>query len=183
MSGWELNFIKNISIDEKLKGSGNKPRPSNARRKRMESLQRMEVPRKVQPLTALERKLLDRSQEALAMKNIMKNAETLQARDHQLFERKRKQEDELRYEGEMHDMMIEDQQNALRDQVRQDELKALKARRGQGSSTHSSRIGKNSGCSAQTRSSTRRKTFASPALHEKRRRVARRKPNSRLRSK
>jgi len=94
----------------------------------MESLQRMEVPRKVQPLTALERKLLDRSQEALAMKNIMKNAETLQARDHQLFERKRKQEDELRYEGEMHDMMIEDQQNALRDQVRQDELKALKGK-------------------------------------------------------
>jgi len=129
MSSWELNFIKNVSIDEKLKvRPRSKKAPSNARRKRMESLERVEISRHQKPLSILERQLLDRTPEAQAMRNIMANAETMAGRDAQLFERKKKQDYEHKYDTQMHDMMERDRQAAIEQMFRRDELNDLKSK-------------------------------------------------------
>lgn len=129
VSGWEMNFMQSVSIDDKLKVSRtHKKPPSNARRKRMESLEKVKTHRPAQPISKVERQLLDRSQEALHMRNIMANAETMAGRDKQIFERSRKQQEVKNYDQRMHDLMERDRHAALQGQIRQDELNHLKSK-------------------------------------------------------
>lgn len=88
----------------------------------------MDITRKPKEISKLERRQLERTQEVLAMRNVMKQAETLQGRDQQLREKDKKQAYELEYEQRMHDMMEADRVAAMQRMMKQEELDMEKGR-------------------------------------------------------
>lgn len=94
----------------------------------MERMQKMEVPRKPKDITTLERQQLERTQEVLAMRNVLRQAETLHARDNQLKEKEKKQSYERDYEYRMHHMMEDDRIAAMQRLMKKEEMEREKGR-------------------------------------------------------
>lgn len=128
---WQLDFCRSVAMEDEPRAAQTvKAPPRNTYRRQIVESHASNLPQQyhAKPLTATERRMLERDQQVAAMRSVMDNAEALQARDQQIREKERTQSRAKQFEREMDDMMEGDRRRAIQHDMRKEEVIRANAR-------------------------------------------------------